>query len=143
MGDVGMVVERTLCDSEVYGVYSQSLHAYVRPPQVPGPTPPSPPPSLCPRPPPGSDLKCSFKDNTTIQNYEENSYSRVDVPANNYSACCHACTSNASCHVALMTHGPKNSDIDFCWFYKKNSSQLRLHHVGEACPNLSFMLFAP
>ena len=115
-------------------------------PQVPGPgpapAPPPPPPSLCPRPPPGSDLKCTFKDNTTIHDYKANSYSMVDVPANNYSACCHACTSDVACHTALMTHGPKSASIDFCWLIKKNSTQLQLRHDGDACPNLSFTLFA-
>jgi len=77
---------------------------------VPAPSPPSPAPQP-PQPPVPTESNCTFQNSTT---FKDDFYKRVNVPLNNYAACCELCVKDSKCVVAQMHHGPAHASHDYC-----------------------------
>jgi sialate O-acetylesterase len=77
----------------------------------PSPSPPAPSPTPAPQPPVPTVSNCTFQNSTT---FKDDIYKKVDVPLNDYGACCELCHLDPKCMVAQMHHGPASATVDYC-----------------------------
>ena len=104
----------------------------------PAPTPPDPERPQCPRPalPPAGGA-CAFTNNSR---WSGGTPKQIQVPLDDYAACCSACAKDTGCHAAAMIHGAKSAGYDYCELYTELPSTLKRMGAVSDCPRLAVTL---